>query len=511
MTSPTGRLPRIALAVILVTTLLIAPYPPARAQEGPEPSILITLQTVNTSVVEILEILADRSGLNIVTGPTVQGRAISIRLRDTPFDEALNLVCRASGLGYERVGNSILVAEQGRLREQTGMTAHVFDLNYADANDVREALEVISPDIKAEVRANRLVMWAPPSLIEQAGRTIQDLDRKPLQVLLESRLIEVNTSKLLEVGIDWEKLTSWTGIFTEGDPGASTPDRLPTQLDFLDLSDSDRFYRQAEAYEVTLQALITEGAARVLANSKVVTVDGVPAEIFAGETIPVVITSLQSPGQAGGVFQTVQLQNIDVGIRLNITPRVSADGFITTLVEPEVSRIVGFVGPDDDLPQTSMRRASSLVRVRDGQKIHLGGLVSEEKRETIKKVPLLGHIPLLGYLFQSRREETVRLDLIIEITPRLVSDEGFTMPEPRGIFSEERAEFDAPARQEKQPRRVWGEPTPAPKPAPRTEQASAPPPAPPAPPAPEMQAETAPADSAAAEEARKSGRDWPWN
>ncbi len=101
---------------------------------------------------------------------------------------------------------------------------------------------------------------------------------------------------------------------------------------------------------------------------------------------------------------------------------------MTALVEPEVSRIVRFVGRDSDLPQTATRRAKSLVRVRDGEKIYLGGLLSEEKRRTMKKVPLLGDIPLLGYLFRHYKDDNSQVDLVIEITPHIVGDEGAMLP-----------------------------------------------------------------------------------
>jgi type II secretory pathway component GspD/PulD (secretin) len=250
-------------------------------------------------------------------------------------------------------------------------------------------------------------------------------------VLLEARLFEINTSKLGEYGIDWEKITKWTTIVSEGDPSE--------EEDFIRFQrgEGGRPYRGMESVEVTIDALVTDGAARVLADSKVVTLSGEPAEIFAGETVPVVITSLQSPSGSGGVLQTVQLEKIDVGVRLHITPRIADDETITTLVEPEVSRIVAFVGPDDDLPQTSTRRARTLVRVKNGQRIYMGGLLTEEKRRTIKRVPLLGHIPLLGLLFQHRREETIRQDLLIEITPRIVGDEGAALPVVEPMDDEE--------------------------------------------------------------------------
>jgi type II secretory pathway component GspD/PulD (secretin) len=367
-----------------------------------------------------------------VTSPEVQGRKISIHLRNTPFEEALNLVVRSAGLGYERVGKSILVAEVMQLATQTGLVTRVFELEHASATAVMEDLQVLSREVSADVSGNRVVVRGTPSVLEEVAGIIEALDTKPGQVLLEARLIEVNTSDLLEAGVDWEKITKWTTVVTEGYHGPSGSGQIPPLIDFQELDpeagEGNEFYRQLAAFEITLEALLTNGRARLLSNTKLVTLDNQQAEIFAGETVPVVITSLQTPGGAGGVLQTVQLEKIDVGVKLGITPRITDDGFITALVEPEVSRIIAFVGPDDDLPQTTMRRARTLVRVRDGEKIYLGGLLLEEKRQTIKRVPILGHIPLLGLLFQHHKDETIRLDLVIEITPRIVGDMGALVP-----------------------------------------------------------------------------------
>lgn len=418
-----ARLARAAALVIAIGIVM-----PAGAQNESGSNTLITLAADNASVSEVLRILAERSNLNIVVAPEVQGRTITIQIRNTPFEEALNLVVRAAGLGYERVGNSILVADITRLDAPTGEVTKVFDLQYANGHDLSEMLQMLTHDIATNTNGTQLVMRGTQSAIEQAENVVSVLDQKPALVLLEARLIEVNTTALLEAGIDWEKITKYTEVFTEGNQGESPYQTVPENIDYVKADEGQDFFRQMASFEVTLDALITDGTARLLSNSKVLTVAGEPAEIFSGETVPVVITSLQSPGQVGGVLQTVQLEKIDVGVKLQIVPRVSDQGYITALVSPEVSRIVAFVGPDDDLPETSTRRASALVRVRDGQKIFLGGLLSEEKRSTVKKVPLLGQIPLVGLLFQHHRVETVRLDLVIEITPRIVTDEGFVLP-----------------------------------------------------------------------------------
>jgi type II secretory pathway component GspD/PulD (secretin) len=293
---------------------------------------------------------------------------------------------------------------------------------------VKDQLEYLCKDVTASISGDRILARASASTMEQVAQIVALLDRKPAQVLLQVRMIEVNTGKLLEVGIDWEKITKWGTVLTEGDPGSSRANQLPENLDYLKLDDTQDFYRQMASFQVQLDALLSEGNARLVSDLKIVTLDNTPAEIFAGETVPVIITSLQAPGGAGGTLQTVQLEKIDVGVKLHITPRISEDGFISALVEPEVSRIVAFVGPNDDLPQTSTRRARTLVRVRDGERIYIGGLLSEEKRRSVKKVPLLGQIPLLGLLFQHHRDETNRFDLVIEITPRIVGDEGASLP-----------------------------------------------------------------------------------
>jgi type II secretory pathway component GspD/PulD (secretin) len=422
---------RVARLTVLISLAMAVFLTPVQAQQRSS-SGLVSFQTDSTSVAEILKIVADRAGLNIITTPAVQGRYISLRLRETPYEDALNLIVRASGLAYERVGESIIVADPATFETRTALVPRVFNLEFAEAEDVREALEVISNEVRANYKGTQLVMLGTQSQVEQAANIIGQMDHKPPQILLEARLIEVNRSKLLEVGIDWEKITKWTTVITEGpqSPEASAVGQLPQDIGYTDF-DSDpgtKWHRQLGAWEVALDALITDGSARLLANTSVVTLDGEPAEIFAGETVPVVITSLQTPGAAGGVFQTVQLEKIDVGVRLNITPRISEDDFLTVLVQPEVSRIIKFVGPDDDLPQTSTRRAKTYVRVRSGEKIYMGGLLTEEKRLTVKKVPLLGQLPLLGYFFQHRSDETIRLDLVIEITPRIVGDTGSTLP-----------------------------------------------------------------------------------
>lgn len=426
-----GRLACILLVTLWAGTAAVPPA--AMAETG---TATVTVHSEDTPVAQILEVLARSSGLNIVVTAEAGARTLTIHLEERPFEEALNVVVRAAGLSYERLGQTIVVAEPQRISAPAVALTRVFDLQYADAAAVAKAVEIVADDVSHDVLSRQVVVRAGWADMEEAARIIDHMDRKPRQVLLEARLIEVNRTRLMEIGVDWEKITSYTGILAEGSPAPGTFGQIPEEMPFFEVGKGATWSRQAGAFEVTIEALMRDGNARMLANSKVVTVEGRPASIFAGETVPVVITSLQSP-TTGGTLQTVQLEKIDVGVRLDITPHISEGGMITTMVEPEVSRIVGFVGPDDDLPQTSTRRASTLVRVHDNEKIFIGGLLSEEKRQTIKRVPLLGHIPVLGLLFQHRSEDEVSYDLVIEITPHIVGDSGDELPVSAGQYPQD--------------------------------------------------------------------------
>ncbi len=418
MKEPGARIARIAVAALVFPALLLFAGVGVGVAQEEEQSVLITLDADSVSVNTVLQILAEKSGLNIVTGPEVHGQKISLHLRNTPFEEALDLTVRAGGFGYQRVGSSILVGNPDRLEKETGVATHIVTLQYADAVEVKKMLETLTKSVEIDQNGNRLVATATPSVIEQIKSIIKTVDVPPQTVLIQSRVIEVSTSNLQELGVNWDKITKWTEIVTEGDPGSSDNDEIPEDLDFTRVDDYQDWFRQSEAFEIAVDLLITDGRAKILAESKVVTTNNREARIFIGDDIPVVITSLATSGGLG--VQQIQLQHIKVGIELNVTPRISEDNYVTMTVNPKVSTIVEFVGPDRDLPRTSERSATTSVRSESGKTIFIGGLQSEDTKRTVSKVPVLGDIPVLGNLFRHYRDDTVKKDLLIEITPTIV-------------------------------------------------------------------------------------------
>jgi type II secretory pathway component GspD/PulD (secretin) len=399
----------------MVVFLLVA-VPPQNTCAVDPAQRLVTIHANNTRLADVLDILSEKSSLNIVAAAEVEDKLVSINLRETPVEEALNLIVRAAGLGYERVGNSVLVAETTALQQETGVSTYVIPLEFADAFELVPVVEKMVTNVAADPGGNRLVVVATPGMIEQIKSVIKELDVAPVQIMLETEVIEVSTSDLEEYGIDWSKITKQSVILTEGDHEASSTDGIPAEMDFVSAHlNADNIYHQAEALEVALDLLETEGKARVLTRARLATLNNRKAEIHIGDVIPYTVTGLTT----GGVYE-VKVEKSEVGVQISVTPRAAGDGHITVLVEPNVSTIVGFKGPNEEIPWTKERRATTQVRVLDGQTFMIAGLLSEDETNGVIKVPILGDIPILGYLFQHRKNEFKNSDLIIKITPTIM-------------------------------------------------------------------------------------------
>jgi type II secretion system protein D len=349
---------------------------------------------------------------------------ISILMREVPIDQAINLVVRAAGLAYERIGNSVLVATQDALKSETGLSSYVVELKYADAKHVQAALKKVSADIEIDPGGNRLVVVTSPRVIAEIEQIIRVMDVPGQQVMLEARIVEVSTDAARELGVDWDLLNRQGVVVVEGAPDSSLssgPNLLPNRLPFRNVTSLGPVSRQAKAFQAVLDMLIRDGNARVLANPKIATLNGREASMLVGSRIPFVVSNTVFAGGAAAPVQTVQRE--EVGIKLSITPTINSDGYITTEIKPEVSSVIGFTGPDNSLPIISTRQANTTVRIKNGNSAIIGGLLSEERTKSVTKVPLLGDIPGIGLLFQHHSSLISKKDLVIEITPRIIEEQ----------------------------------------------------------------------------------------
>ena len=397
---------------------------------------LVTVHAEDAHLPSILAILAKESGYNIVTDPNVNRQEkISIHLDDVPIEQAINLVVRAVGLSYEVVGNSFLIADPKKLKEEVGVSSFVIELKYASAEEVKTMLQDISDQIQVDISGNKLLVNASPKKIAEIQDVVKQIDIPAIQIMLETRLIEVAADSEEQLGIDWSRLSKFTTILAENaldeaTGGSIIPDdqtlgQKPTTMPFdplkTDLDDGSQivpryFSRQMTAFDITLDMLMKANQAEVLADSRLTTLNGREASIKLVDIVPYILSS-------GGVGGQVQVQREEVGIKLDINPTVNTDGFITVKVEPEVSTIFEFIGPDNNIPRVKSRQSSTTIRVKDGESIIIGGLLSNDRKQTLYKVPILHKIPWIGEkLFTSKNLVERKTDLIIQITPRIVID-----------------------------------------------------------------------------------------
>ena len=416
---------------------LIQPiYGQSGTNESNDDNTLITIHAEDAFLPSILAILAKESGYNIVTDPNVNKQdKVSIHLDEVPIEQAINLVVRAVGLSYEVVGNSFLIADPKKLKEEVGVTSYVVTLKYAAAADVKNLLQDISEQVQVDIPGNKLLVNASPKKIAEIIKVVESIDVPAIQIMLETRLIEVAADVEEQLGLDWSKISSDSTILAEnGVPlqeggGSVVPDdqtigQKPATMGFNRLSGKKDetaiipryFSRQLTAFDLTLDLLLRNNKAEVLADSRLTTINGREANIKLVDIVPYILSS-------GGVGGQVQVQKEEVGIKLNILPTVNTDGYITVKVEPEVSTIFEFIGPDANIPRVKSRTSSTTIRVKDGESIVIGGLLSNDKKQTTYKVPILHKIPIIGSkLFTSRGVIERKTDLVIQITPKIIED-----------------------------------------------------------------------------------------
>ncbi|MBE2214764.1 MAG: secretin N-terminal domain-containing protein, partial [Opitutaceae bacterium] len=282
------------------------------------------------------------------------------------------------------------------------------------------------------VTINRL---AGTVLVSDSHRNIETVaeflasvsDRVVRQVDLEVQIYEVGFSNARQVGVNWSRVAD--GLRTQFGTdlivtkSAYGPDPLPFGIQL-----TQDF--NGEQVTATIEALEQQGDVRVVSKPRLRTLNNQPAVVRVGQDLPVFLKeSLASTGDNPVITENYTVQNVTIGTMLSITPQISADGVITLDLTPAVTRFVRYESADRSIdspnaPVIDVRQATSLVRVRDGDTIVMGGLVQEGSTSTVRKIPVIGDIPLVGKLFRGEVVQKETTELIFFLTPRIVSTEG---------------------------------------------------------------------------------------
>jgi type II secretory pathway component GspD/PulD (secretin) len=347
----------------------------------------------------------------------------------------------------------------------------VFDLQYANAKDVEEQLKVQLDAkkvglIRADERLNQVIVQALPERMSDVERLINALDERTKQVIIDTNIVKVKLSDQFDAGIEWEgivKIGARYGMTYLG----STPfsvmqlatDAWTDRRQFLhDMSGrvggypsssyTSDFSGSAVApgealhigmvdrlrdFDMMLQYLQTLGNTQILSKPKLAVVNNQEARIHVGERQAYVTTTTTTGQTTTTVSEEVTF--VDVGIQLSVTPTINDEGFITMKIKPEISSVIETLTTPsgNQVPIIDTSTAETTVMVKDGATIVIGGLRKEEKIGSEQQVPFMGNIPLLGFLFSKKQTTTERTELLIMITPHIVSGEAITTGDDREL------------------------------------------------------------------------------
>ena len=324
--------------------------------------------------------------------------------------------------------------------------------SYASGSTITSIVSsMLSPvgKIAVDPRTNKLIITDVPEIFPQVENILAELDIKPPQILIEAQIVEVTKSSGLSVGFEYGgsdgtllsvsapsrsitgdtfhgwgknnvKLHGWDWIFprwaeSPSEGGSSSSEggesgSSGTKAGLLDFS----------AFNIVIKSLLSRGEAKYLGKPKVVTLNNKTATITISTDAAIGETTTQSGGTDIQNTTTKSAERKRVGLTLQVTPQVNREGFVTLYVQPSYSDVVA--SAIKDTYDTTTRAAATLVRVKNGQTVVIGGLLSSREMDQTRKVPLLGDIPVLGWLFTSRSKDKTTTDLVIFITPTILAE-----------------------------------------------------------------------------------------
>ena len=409
----------------------IAPSPEAMSvsKEGN-----VTVDFREADIRNVLRILAYKSGVNIVAGPEVVG-LVTIQLTDVPWQQALDVILSTYGYGYDQRGKIITVTSIENLKkrredaqllsDQEPLMTKTFLLNYAKASEVIASVEKMKTSrgsVNFDERTNAIIVRDIPGNIELIGNVIDTLDATTPQVLIEAKIVETTLNNSENLGVDW--------VVQAGASGTKRPTTYP----FTNITDNkyiiDNFPGADETefiygtldfskVQAVLELLRTRTDTNILSNPRIVTLDNKKASIVVGSQYPIpsyVYNEEQARLQVNG------FEYKDIGVIFDVTPHVNNAGLVTLDINPRVTDILDFVTVENtQLPRLSNESATTRVMIKDGETLVIAGLIKDKVTDVKKKIPLLGDIPLLGLIFQKSEKEIVKTDLLIFLTPHIIT------------------------------------------------------------------------------------------
>ncbi len=436
-------------------TLQVTPAPSGASGPAPRPEQKISLDFENAQIVPIFMLLGQVGGYNVVVHPSVAG-TITLKLKDVPWKQALNILLKTFSLGKKIDGNVMTIAplsqfekwarEKEKMKETTQtseeLAQEVIKLNYAAASDVTDYInnaKLLSPrgNITTDKRMNTLIIKDIPSQIDKVKKLVSIIDVAKPQVMIEAQIVEVSSNYTQNLGVRWGGSASFadagsanpqkfnfsvnTPVATAG-PGVTGGSNLgstssssssstmsgasPAGAGMFTLGTANSI-----ALNLSIEALEQTEEAKTIANPKVLTIDNESATIMSGQSIPV-----QTTTAAGTTTQFV-----NANLNLTVTPRITPNGYVMLQVNASNDNL-GTLTPQGYA--IDKKNVTTQALVQNGQTLVLGGIFKNSTNTSTSGIPLLSKIPILGWLFKTRQINGPNRDeLLILITPRIVQNQ----------------------------------------------------------------------------------------
>ncbi|WP_434950180.1 type IV pilus secretin PilQ [Shewanella sp. HL-SH4] len=409
----------------------------------------LSLNFQNISVRTVLQIIADYNNFNLVTSDTVEGN-ITLRLDDVPWDQALDLILQTKGLDKRIEGNILMVAPSEELairesndlknkqevKELAPLYSEYLQINYAKAVDIAELLKSTDSSllstrgsVAVDERTNTLLVKDTAEILESIHRLIEVLDIPIKQVLIEARMVTVKDDVSEDLGIRWG-ITDQQG--TKGSSGSlegagsiagglvpSLDDRLNVNLPAAISNPTSIAFHVAKLADGTvldleLSALEQENKGEIIASPRITTSNQKAAYIEQGVEIPYVESA--SSGATSVTFKKAVLS-------LRVTPQITPDNRVILDLEiTQDSQGKTVQTPTGEAVSIDTQRIGTQVLVDNGETIVLGGIYQQNLISRVSKVPVLGDIPLVGFLFRNTSDKNERQELLIFVTPKIISE-----------------------------------------------------------------------------------------
>lgn len=416
---------------------------------------IISVNFKDANIDDVLMILAEQANVDIIKSPKVQGKVTAV-LKDIPLSEALNNILEVHGFGYVATDHMIRVVPKEEVFEaRERLISRVYRITYADVTEVERALRGFISElgsISANPGTSNIIVTDMESKINAVNAFIEEIDRVTPQILVEARIYDVTSTDNLDIGIQWQAGTA-TSFGDPPEMGGTLGNQYDTLGNVVRESVTNPHLTGAFAgntsntsttsllrygilnssinIDAALRASQEDIRAKLLANPRILVLNNQQAEIKIVEEIPYQELTETS---AGGQIGTTQFR--DVGVQLRVIPHLTRDGLIRLQLNPKFSVRTGDVlttGNANISPQPiiATRETLTTALIQDGQTVVIGGLKKQDVRQQKNKIPLLGDLPLLGGLFRFEGESTVNSELVIFITPRVITSPFLSADEQR--------------------------------------------------------------------------------